>query len=60
MNLKLSYLPVKCLLSLSYFKQNQNVVRKFIKNGEKSDLLEILSGRDHAVSRGRAEGYDKA
>jgi hypothetical protein len=34
MNLKLTYLPVKCLLALSYFKQNQKVSTKFSKNSE--------------------------
>jgi hypothetical protein len=62
MNLKLSYLTVKCLLSLSYFKQNQKLATKLSKNREikKINLGEILSGRNVAVSCGRAEGRDKA
>jgi hypothetical protein len=52
---KLSYLPVQCLLSLPHFKHNHKVVTNFIKNREKMNLPVIPSGRNRAVSCGRAE-----
>ena len=55
MNLKLTYVPLKCLLSLSCFKQNQKVTSKFSKNREKINVLEILCGCNRAVSCGRAD-----
>jgi len=39
MNLKLSYLTLKCLLSLSHFEQNQKATTKFSKNREKNIIF---------------------